>query len=83
MVLAFWLLDAVYLRQERLYRMLYDHVRTSPSSVDRFSMNAGPYRSKVSFLRTFMARTLVVYYLGILVVAVAAVVFAPALPKLR
>ena len=31
-IAAFWGLDAFYLRQERLYRALYDHVRTEEPS---------------------------------------------------
>ena len=38
----FWALDAYFLRQERLFRKLYDHVRTSGEDVD-FSMNTEPF----------------------------------------
>lgn len=38
-IFVFWGLDAYYLRQERLYRKLYDHVRSlKPQKID-FSMN--------------------------------------------
>ena len=43
----FWALDAYSMRQERLFRKLYDHVRTSePTPVD-FSMNTQPFAKKV------------------------------------
>ena len=43
-VLLFWLLDAQYLRLERLYRYLYDDIRHNDSeSPERFSMNVGKY----------------------------------------
>ena len=43
----FWALDAYCMRQERLFRKLYDHVRTSePAPVD-FSMNTQPFAKKV------------------------------------
>jgi hypothetical protein len=43
--LCFWGLDAYYLRQERLFRKLYDAVRTNeavgdpPTAIEAFSMN--------------------------------------------
>src|SRR5947208_1973405 len=44
-VLVFWILDAYYLWQERLFRKLYDHVRgiNDESQID-FSMNTSPFR---------------------------------------
>lgn len=39
-ILVFWGLDAFYLRQERLYRMLYDKVRNQAKTTIDFSMNA-------------------------------------------
>lgn len=38
-VLVFWGLDAYYLRQERLYRALYNEVRTKEESQIDFDMN--------------------------------------------
>src|SRR5262245_52961229 len=38
-VIGFWLLDAWYLRRERLFRRLFDHVRTKNGTLD-FSMDA-------------------------------------------
>ncbi len=37
--IAFWLLDAYYLRQERLFRKLYDRVRNQDETDVDFSMN--------------------------------------------
>ena len=43
----FWALDAYFLRQERLFRKVYDHVRrTEDGSVD-FSMNTQPFEENV------------------------------------
>ena len=39
-ILVFWGLDAYYLRQERLYRKLYDKVRKQNETEIDFSMNA-------------------------------------------
>ena len=47
--LIFWGLDAYYLRQERMYRALYDHVRLSdPDPRDRFTLDARRFRECVS-----------------------------------
>ncbi|MBK8453707.1 MAG: hypothetical protein WAQ53_05800 [Thiofilum sp.] len=40
-VLAFWLLDAIYLHKERQFRALYDHYRQQPQDTPTdFNMNA-------------------------------------------
>jgi len=46
--LAFWGLDAYYLRQERLFRKLYDGVRTTPGASQAFSMDTSPYATQVA-----------------------------------
>ncbi len=46
-VVAFWLLDAWYLRQERLFRQLFDEVRKKDGAPD-FSMGTKPFRNAVS-----------------------------------
>lgn len=48
--LAFWGLDAYYLRQERLFRRLYDSIRTATESEmqsNPFSMDTSPYNAQV------------------------------------
>ena len=44
----FWALDAYFLRQERLFRKLYDHVRTSEEAAGDFSMNTQPFAKDVA-----------------------------------
>ena len=78
-VLMFWALDAYYLRQERLFRALYDHVRCT-SETD-FSMDTTSTGSKVdSWWLTLFARPLLFFYLPLCGVSVgvtlAAVRFA-------
>lgn len=49
--LAFWALDGYYLRQERLFRKLYDRVRRLPPrdvSTDPFTMNTEPCEADVA-----------------------------------
>lgn len=71
--LVFWGLDAYYLRQERLFRKLYDAVRRGELDTDRYCMNTQPYSGHVqSVWRT--AWSLSVGWLhGAVVIAVLAV----------
>jgi hypothetical protein len=46
--LAFWALDAYFLRQERLFRKLYHHVRALPETAIDFSMNTSPFEDQVN-----------------------------------
>src|SRR4051812_26441753 len=39
-ILVFWALDTYYLRAERLFRALYDRVRSSADAIDPFFMGA-------------------------------------------
>lgn len=51
---AFWCLDAYYLRQEKLYRELYDKVsKTDGKNID-FSMNVSEYKGKVQNIPCIM-----------------------------
>lgn len=44
---AFSILDAYYLRQERLFRAHYNHVRRNRDGVEAFSMDIRPYKRDV------------------------------------
>lgn len=64
--IGFWILDAYYLRQERLFRHLYNHVRRNiPTELEhRFSMNLSPFIgfSTVGGSKVFFSRTLATFY---------------------
>jgi hypothetical protein len=61
-VIAFWLLDAWYLRQERLFRHVYDDVRRKEGVAD-FSMDTRPFRNTVgSLIQVALSRTLILFY---------------------
>lgn len=42
-IIIFWFLDAYYLKQEHLYRRLYDEVRQRTEEEIDFCLNAAPY----------------------------------------
>jgi hypothetical protein len=76
-VVTFWYLDAYYLRQERLFRRLYDAVRLGEASAREngaFSMNTMPYATepdnKLSV--AFWSTTVRTLYLALFVIVLAA-----------
>jgi hypothetical protein len=61
--IAFWILDAYFLRQECLFRKLYDAVRSLPDAAIDFSMDTTPYVAQVqSWLRTAFSTTLFIFH---------------------
>jgi hypothetical protein len=62
-VVIFWGLDGYFLRQERLFRCLYDRVRQRDADVEPFSMNTSICGHSVpSWARTLPSRTLFPFY---------------------
>ena len=70
--IMFWILDGYFLWQERLFRKLYDRVRTASESEIDFSMDTSSVRGEVSsWIGTMFSRTLLIYHgtiLGVVVV---------------
>ncbi|PSK95391.1 hypothetical protein CLV63_11551 [Murinocardiopsis flavida] len=62
--LGFWWLDSFYLRQERLFRELYNEARAVPATVDLYDMNAEVYktRTKTKWRLSIFTPTHVVFY---------------------
>jgi hypothetical protein len=70
----FWALDAYYLRQERLFRALYDQARTS-REID-FSMDTSVVEQEVSsWLGVAFSRTILLFY-GILIATIVVVMLS-------
>ena len=61
-VAAFWFLDSYFLRQERLFRLLYDYVRSDVRAVPRFSMHTTRFQSRVNRRAVFLSTTLISFY---------------------
>lgn len=62
-VLMFWLLDGYFLRQELLFRKLYDAVRISSEDAVDFSMDTRKVEDKVqNLLRVCLSSTLVIFH---------------------
>jgi hypothetical protein len=76
--LSFWGLDACYLRQERLFRKMYDDVRMSDKQEarDPFSMSTTKYSREVAgWFQTLWVPTVVGLH-GVVVIAVFVVFLA-------
>ena len=64
--LCFWGLDAYYLRQERLFRALYDDAIQPASKVPVYSMNTKAYQSKVNgIFKVAFSRTILLLHVPI------------------
>ena len=61
-LLCFWYLDAFFLRQERLFRYLYDDVRRPQSTVETMSMDLRPYLALAPWPDVTVSRTLLLFY---------------------
>lgn len=72
---AFWSLDAFYLRQERLYRCLYNRVRLEAGTNDPFTLDTTCCEAQVpALLQTGLAMSVVGIH-GVIVLAVVLVMF--------
>ena len=71
--MSFWILDGYFLRQESLFRKLYDKVRSLPDSEIDFSMNTLSVANQVdSWFRTLFSKTLILFH-GIVVLGISIV----------
>jgi hypothetical protein len=73
--IVFWILDAHFLWQERLFRALYDHVRTLDDEEIDFSMDTSIVRSSVSaWSDVILSKTLAMFH-GTVIVTIIVVMF--------
>lgn len=72
LTLVFWILDGYFLSQERLYRDLYNHVRTLKEEKIDFSMDTSEYKKykRNTLIYSMFSSTLLVFYLPLIVVAI-------------
>lgn len=61
--IAFWVLDGYFLRQERLFRKLYDHVRSLDDQSIDYSMNVAPFFKDVTpWAGVLFSKTLLIFH---------------------
>ncbi|WP_419946027.1 hypothetical protein [Candidatus Poriferisodalis sp.] len=65
--IAFWCLDAYFLRQERLYRALYDEMREVDEADVDFSMDTRSVADKVApWYRVAVSPTIIAFHLTLI-----------------
>src|SRR5258708_28101793 len=52
-IIVFWYLDAYFLRQERIFRSLYNGVAEQDQNIPPFSLNPAAYRDRHSWSEVF------------------------------
>ena len=71
--IAFWGLDGYFLKQEKLFRGLYDHVRELPEDSIDYSMDTSRAAAKGdSWLGVTLSKTLLAFH-GVVVASIVAV----------
>lgn len=81
--LAFWILDGYFLRQEKLFRKLYDKVRGLDEAEVDFSMDTSSVSNEVaSWCEVVFSKTLRIFH-GVIVVTICLVTFISILFKVR
>jgi len=61
-IVCFWSLDAYYLRQEKLFRELYNEVRLEKIK-DPFTMDTRPLKRRVKYWGVFLSQTIAPLYI--------------------
>lgn len=69
-IVGFWFLDGLFLRNERLFRRLYDDVRGVVTTVESMSMDTTPYmkQNKTTWTSAVFSNSQFLFY-GALVIA--------------
>jgi len=75
-LIVFWILDAYYLWQERLFRAAYDHVRGLQEDKIDFSMNTSSFVcGRNTWKSTIKSKTICGFYLPLLIAMIAVIAF--------
>ncbi len=73
LTLLFWMLDAYYLLQERLFISLYNDVRKKGEKDINFSMHTKEFCGKQNtYSNSFLSTTLLIFYGGLMIVILLA-----------
>lgn len=79
-ILIFWILDAFFLHQEKLFRKLYEEVASGRQPSDHFSMNTNVVKDKVgSIAAVAFSKTLLPFHglIALIVLFAMFVIMAP------
>lgn len=76
-VIVFWLLDSYYLWQERLYRTLYNDVRTKDENNIDFLLNVSNYANnpvKNTFGSSLLSKTEILFYIPLALICTCVII---------
>ena len=75
-VIVFWFLDSYYLGQERLYRRLYNEVRTRQETEIDFSLDPTPFMNakEGGFANRFLSKTECGFYLPLALICTGIII---------
>lgn len=75
-VLVFWFLDAYYLFQERLYRLLYNEVRQKADKDIDFDLRTEKYKTNtpLSYIKCLFSLTEFLYYFPLAIISTVIVI---------
>ena len=71
-IIVFWCLDAYYLLQERLFRVLYDHIRSADMQIDAFCMDISKeeyHKTPNTYLDCWISKSLIIFYLPLAILS--------------
>jgi hypothetical protein len=75
-VLVFWILDAFFLHQEKLFRKLYEEVAAGNVSSELFTLNTCVVKTQVpSMCEVFFSKTLLLFHGLIVAMVLLAMIF--------
>ena len=82
-IFAFWGLDGYYLRQEKLFRALYDKVRELSEQDINFEMDTSSTENEVASWRSIcVSRTILGFY-GPILIVILILIIIPIIPILK
>ena len=74
-IIMFWILDSYFLYQEKLFRHLYNDVRSLDNTTIDFSMNVGEVgENKINWIDSFFSSTMLLFYGLMALIALLAIV---------
>ncbi len=75
-VIVFWILDGYYLWQERLFRAVFNAVRTKDENEIDFEMNSMDFvGGRNTWLSTIFSKTIVLFYLSLMITMTAVAMY--------
>ena len=76
LTVVFWALDGYYLKQERLFRRLYDRVRQIDPDLVDYSMDVSDFQKSGGGIRLFVSVSLLPFYLILVMLCILYIIIS-------